>query len=122
MTKYRNRKTVVDGITFDSAAEARRWEVLRMLERTGAISGLERAVSFPLAVQGVEVGKYVADFVYYWPNRERVIEDVKGVQTAVFRLKARIMAAQGMPVTIYKGGKSTLLDFQPKRKKRGKEK
>ena len=120
MSKYRNRKTVVDGITFDSAAEARRWEVLRMLERTGAVSGLERAVSFPLYVHCVEVGRYVADFVYFWPNRDRVIEDVKGVQTAVFRLKARIMAAQGMPVTIYKGGKSTLLDFQPKRKK-GKE-
>ena len=120
MSKYRNRKTVVDGITFDSAAEARRWEVLRMLERTGAVSGLERAVSFPLYVQCVEVGRYVADFVYFWPNRDRVIEDVKGVQTAVFRLKARIMAAQGMPITIYKGGESTLLDFQPKRKK-GKE-
>lgn len=118
MTKYRNRKTVVDGITFDSVAEARRWGALQMLERAGGISELQRQVSFPLCVQCVEVGRYVADFVYCWPNRDRVIEDVKGVQTDVFRLKARIMAAQGMPVTIYHGGKSTLLDFKPKRRKK----
>lgn len=92
---------VVEGIRFDSKAEAGRWQTLRMLERVGGISRLERQVVFPLLVNGVAIGKYRADFVYYWPNNERVIEDVKGHQTELFKRSAKHMAAQGNPVTIW---------------------
>lgn len=92
---------VVDGIRFDSKIEAGRWQTLRMLEKAGAISRLERQVVFPLLVNGVTIGKYKADFVYYWPNNERVIEDVKGHQTEIFKRSAKHMAAQGDPVTIW---------------------
>ena len=92
---------VVEGIRFDSKAEAGRWQTLRMLERAGGISRLERQVVFPLLVNGVTIGKYKADFVYYWPNNERVIEDVKGHQTELFKRSAKHMAAQGQPVTIW---------------------
>jgi hypothetical protein len=94
-------KTTPDGIRHASTAEARRWEVLKMLERAGGISRLERQVTFPLMVNGIQIGKYVADFVYYWPNSDRVIEDVKGVETPMFRRSAKHMAAQGDPVTVY---------------------
>ena len=105
------RTTTADGITHDSKAEADRWDVLRMLERAGAIRDLRRQVVFPLMVGAVQIGRYVADFVYFWPNSERVIEDVKGVQTELFRRSAKHMAAQGDPVTVY----------PPKRKKAGKK-
>lgn len=39
--KYHNRKTVIDGITFDSAKEARRYMELKLLERAGEISNLQ---------------------------------------------------------------------------------
>jgi len=121
-SKYGNRKTVVDGIEFDSAAEARRWTDLRVLERVGLVRDIRRQVVFPLCVNGVEVCKYEADFIYdEIAARGIVIEDVKGIQTAVFRLKARFMAALGTPVTIRtKDGSSKLLDFKPKKVRKKK--
>jgi len=99
---------VVDGVRFDSKAEAGRWQSLRLLERAGAIFDLRRQVAFPLLVNGVKIGKYVADFVYTHrvndmepPDGIRVIEDVKGHQTELFKRSAKHMAAQGNPVTIW---------------------
>ena len=40
-SKYGNRFTIVDGIRFDSRAEADRYRVLRLRERAGEISELE---------------------------------------------------------------------------------
>ena len=39
--KYNAKKTVVDGIKFDSKKEAARYEVLKGLERVGKIDRLE---------------------------------------------------------------------------------
>ena len=41
MNKYRNRKTVVDGITFDSKREAERYMELKLLEQAGLRSPFE---------------------------------------------------------------------------------
>ena len=49
MRKYRNEKTVVAGLTFDSKAEARRYGELQLLERAGRISDLRRQVPIELA-------------------------------------------------------------------------
>ena len=46
--KYFNHKTVVDGVSFDSRAEARRWHELLLLMRAGEIRALRRQVSFEL--------------------------------------------------------------------------
>lgn len=92
---------VVEGIRFDSKIEAGRWQTLRMLARAGGIRDLVRQVRFPLKVNGTTIGHYVADFVYWWPNGERVIEDVKGHQTEIFKRSAKHMAAQGDPVTVW---------------------
>jgi len=90
--KYHARKTVVDGFAFDSAAEARRWSELRLLERAGQIRGLERQVDFPCVVNGGLVCTYRADFVYY-EGPARVVEDVKGHRTAEYRLKKKLVEA-----------------------------
>ena len=47
-SKYGSRKTIVDGIAFDSAKEAKRYIVLRSLERIGEIEGLELQPRFTL--------------------------------------------------------------------------
>lgn len=93
--KYGARKTVIDGIIFDSAAEARRWTELKLAERSGQITSLSRQRKYVL-VNKSEYGReisYIADFVYT-ENGETVVEDVKSKATVtpVYRLKKRLMA------------------------------
>jgi hypothetical protein len=97
--KYRNTPVTIDGIRFDSKAEAKRWAELRLLERAGVILDLQRQVSFPITFGGVKITTYRADFVYREAETgETAIEDVKGVRTPEYRIKAKLMAAQGMPI------------------------
>lgn len=108
MSKYHSQKITVDGETFDSRKEFRRWQELRLLERAGAISQLERQVSFELipAIRepptigprgGVKQGRiiekpvnYVADFVYC-KDGQKVVEDSKGFRTADYIIKRKLM-------------------------------
>lgn len=101
-SKFLNKKTVVDGIEFDSIKESRRYGELKLLERAGEIKALCTQTAFPLMVNGVRVASYKADFVYLrQPDGSQVIEDVKSPFTRknpVYRLKAKIMAAMGQPI------------------------
>lgn len=92
MNKYRNRKQEFCGELFDSKRELKRWQELRLLERSGAISNLQRQVSFPLLPkqEGERAVTYKADFVYL-QNGQQVVEDVKGVKTPAYILKRKMM-------------------------------
>jgi len=92
--KFGATKTTVDGIEFDSKAEASRYSQLRFLEKAGKIKNLERQVRYDLVVNGVNCGFYKADF-RYWDqgSSQHIVEDVKGVRTPVFALKAKLMKA-----------------------------
>lgn len=92
-SKYGALPTMVDGIKFASKAEARRYGALRLLERAGEIHALTLQPVYRLHVDGVPVGKYIADFQYYQRNGELVVEDVKGLPTPVYKLKKRIVEA-----------------------------
>lgn len=106
-SKYGAKKTVVDGITFASKKEAKRYGELKLLERAGEITDLRLQPRYPLEVAGIKVATYVADFSYL-DTRERhrpdgiaffVVEDVKGMKTPMYRLKAKMFAAQyGFPI------------------------
>lgn len=105
--KYGAIPTTVDGIRFASKAEAARYAELRMLEKAGAVTALTLQPSFDLrAAQNtggrlVLVGRYVADFSYC-DNRTGlyVVEDVKGVRTALYSWKKRHFEAQyGLSIT-----------------------
>lgn len=98
-SKYHAKKTTVDGITFDSKKEARRWQELKMLEKAGVISDLQRQVKYELipAQRDPETGKvveractYYADFVYKEGDK-KVIEDTKGVRTAEYKIKRKLV-------------------------------
>ena len=100
--KYGNRKTTVDGITFDSAKEANRWCELKLLERAGKIFELQRQVSFVLIPKQVRDGKvierpvvYKADFVYT-ENGQEVVEDVKSpiTKTKEYIIKRKLLLWQ----------------------------
>lgn len=96
-SKFHAKKTVVDGIEFDSAKEAKRYTKLRAMEEEGEIDGLLLQVPFELLpsfdLEGVKYRgvRYIADFVYY-RNGKRVVEDCKGFKTPEYKLKKKLMA------------------------------
>ena len=95
MQKYRNRKTVVDGIEFASKKEAERYKFLRILEKTGQIKDLKTQVKFELQPsfryhdKQIRAIYYVADFVYFRDGK-KVVEDTKGFITEVYKLKSKM--------------------------------
>jgi hypothetical protein len=91
-TKYNNTRVVVDGYKFDSKREATRYGVLKMLAMAGEITELEVHPEYDLTTNGVSVCKYEADFSYL-RNEKRVVEDVKGVRTPVYKIKKKLMRA-----------------------------
>lgn len=96
--KYNARKTVIDDITFDSAAEARRYGQLKMRQLAGEIKELTLQPEFPLIVNGKKLGtrgrKYVGDFSYIDTHTGlRVVEDVKGMDTDISKLKRDLVHA-----------------------------
>lgn len=101
MTKYGAIPTEVDGVVFASKAEARRYGELKLMAAAGEIADLELQPKFSLVVNGVKVGAYVGDFRYVDARSGAVtIEDVKGVRTPVFRLKAKLVKAiYGIDIT-----------------------
>ena len=101
-SKFGNRKVEIDGLTFDSAKESRRYGALKLMERAGEIRFLRLQERFPLIVGETTVAYYVADFVYVRTADDvQVIEDVKSEITrkdSTYRLKFKIMAAMGLHV------------------------
>jgi uncharacterized protein DUF1064 len=93
-SKYRNEKTVVGDITFDSKKEAARYQHLMLLQKAGEISNLVLQVDFAIIIRGVKICTYIADFVYQDKTGKTIVEDAKGVRTAVYKLKKRMVEAE----------------------------
>ena len=92
--KYRAIPTEVDGHTFPSMAEANRYVDLKHLLEAGEIEHLELQPKYPIEVNGTKVCTYIADFRYWDAVKGvEVVEDVKGVATPIYRLKAKLVKA-----------------------------
>lgn len=96
-SKFRNRKVQTEEGKFDSRRELKRWNELKLLQRVGEISELERQVRFRLLPGGTrDDGKperpvdYVADFVYVAKGK-KIVEDAKGFKTTDYILKRKMM-------------------------------
>ena len=112
-SKYGSRKVTVDGVTYDSVKEYRRFKELSLLERAGTIQYLQRQVKYVLIpaqreycddiyTRGRNKGcfkpgklierecSYIADFVYI-QNGEIVVEDTKGFRTKDYIIKRKLM-------------------------------
>jgi hypothetical protein len=109
--KYSNIKTCVNGISFDSRKEARRYSELLLLQRAGAIRDLELQKKYVLIPAQYETyeryGKkgqrlqdgqrlvekecaYLADFVYQ-EDGKTIVEDTKGMKTKDYIIKRKLM-------------------------------
>lgn len=99
MNKYHNRKTTIDGHTFDSVKEASRYQELKLMVRAGVIRHLELQPRFMLQeafqCDGNSYRKieYVGDFAYV-ENGRKVVEDVKGMETDVYKIKKKLFLYQ----------------------------
>ena len=100
--KFRAKKTVVDGIRFDSKKEGHRYLELKALLRIGAITDLEVQPKIDLIVNGKKIGFYRGDFRYNTSQGETVLEDVKSpiTKTPVYKLKKKILETYDPPVKI----------------------
>lgn len=107
--KYGAKKVTIDGHRFDSKAEAARYVQLRAMKRTGEITNLELQPRYKFE-SGIT---YLADFAYHdqvnYSDPEPVIEDVKGMETATFRLKKKLMRHEyGIDVQVVKMDSKTV--------------
>ena len=91
--KYNAKKTEVDGRVFDSRAEARRYSELCLMEKAGEIDDLQCQPVFDIVINGKHICNYFADFHYIDKSGSQIVEDVKGVKTAVYKLKKRMVEA-----------------------------
>ena len=104
VNKYGNRKTMLDGILFDSKKEASRYAELKLMQRAGVIRDLVLQPKYCLipTIEGSRGGVkqratyYIADFEYWEKNGDcwkRVVEDVKSpaTKTALYKLKKKLM-------------------------------
>lgn len=95
--KYKAKKTLVDGVVFDSKKEAARYQELKLLEKAGIIKDLSLQPNFLLQGSFKCQGKthrkieYIADFQYYVvKDKKWVVEDVKGYRTDVYKIKKKL--------------------------------
>lgn len=110
--KFSNKKVTIDGIGFDSKAEARYYEKLKekgvsFMPLSGKYCKLQHDVilqdAFVLGDMKIQPIKYRADFVLFdGPNIVKVI-DVKGYQDAMSKIKMKMFASRyGFPVVFAK--------------------
>ena len=114
--KYKAVKTTIDGITFDSKKEAKRYRELKLLEKSGMITHLELQPKYDIIINGVKVCSYKPDFRYFTVRQEnnepsynskgewqtptmtgqkegQIVEDAKGFKTPIYRLKKKLVEA-----------------------------
>lgn len=108
--KYNARKHTVDGYTFDSGKEAKRYRDLCLYQHAGVIAGLEVHPRFNLFAldlargEVLQIGHMTLDFAYVdLATQRKIYEDVKGgdaTKTTAYRLRKRILEANyGITVT-----------------------
>ena len=94
LSKYKAKRTEIDGIKFASKKEAARYQELKLLEKAGEIKELELQPKFPMVINCAKICTYIADFKYYDNKlKDYVVEDVKGMRLQTYLLKKKLLLA-----------------------------
>lgn len=95
--KYHAKKTEVDGIKFDSRAEANYYMDLKLLQKAGEIVRIELQPEYelipPFTYQGKKYRaiKYRADFLAEYEDGHIEVVDVKGKATRTYQIKKKLL-------------------------------
>lgn len=98
--KFNAKKTVFNGIKFDSKKEANYYAELLLRQKAGEIASIDRQPQFVLVPpyehngQKVRALKYIADFKVTYPDGTVEIIDVKGYKTKEYKLKKKMLLQQ----------------------------
>jgi len=91
MTKYNNKKIVIDGIKFDSKLEASFYVYLKALNLDLTLQPkFNLQPSFKIFKKTYRAIDYLADFSFSWKGQTLVI-DAKGMETEVFKIKRKLL-------------------------------
>lgn len=113
MSKYGAIVTYIDGIRFASKAEADRYQQLKILLDNGYIQNLKLHPSYLITIATHKICHVILDFAYV-ENNKWIYEDVKGCDTAISRLKRKLVEAQhGIKVTLIKKPKKSKIRKLP---------
>ena len=88
-SKYNNIRTEYKGVSYASKSEASRAQALDRLKEAGQVKYWLRQVPFFLPGNI----KYISDFMIVWNDGQITYEDVKGMQTQVFKNKKKQVEA-----------------------------
>lgn len=94
--KFGNKLLQTQDGNFASEWEYEYWGQLKLLQRAGEIKNLERQKPYIINVNGIQVAKYIADFVYEDKSGNIVVVDTKSKATeklSEFRIKKNLMLA-----------------------------
>jgi hypothetical protein len=124
MSKYRNVKVELDGYKFDSKREAEYYKELCLRKKAGDVKEFKIKPKFFVIIHSPK--KEELHYIDWWPGGMKKdyprffknvnvlfaytpdfivdgqLVDVKGFETPVFKLKAKILAALGLPVKVVK--------------------
>lgn len=92
-TKFGARKTTYNGREYASKKEAQYAQDLDLLVKGKVLSRWEAQVAIPLFVGGKRICKYIIDFVEYDMKGEPTYIEIKGFETAVWKLKWKLFDA-----------------------------
>lgn len=103
--KYLNKKPdAIDGIRFDSLREAEHYANLKILQSARQILDLECHPRYPIVINGEKICTVELDFRFKDVRCGTIrVQDVKGFDTALSRLKRRLVkAVHGVEVEVVK--------------------
>ena len=100
-SKYHNKKTIVDEITFDSRKEADYYTQLKLMKSGNMIKDFKRQVVLPLNVNGVLICKMILDFQVIGFDGSITFVDIKAfdkktqkfISTADWKIKKKLAEA-----------------------------
>ena len=97
MNKYGNKKTMVDGFEFDSKLEAKRYNELKMLLKSGVITDLTLQKVFLLqdgfsyaSKKRTTYNICLRFFITKIKKGNEIVEDAKGFKTDVYKIKRKL--------------------------------
>ena len=97
-SKYGNKKTMYNGILYDSIREADYAKILDIMLKKGIVTDVKRQVVFKYEVKYsfekkffIKAGKYICDFVVTYKTGKIEVVDVKGYKTAKYKRDKKIM-------------------------------